>query len=323
MTADPSRLIDIATGYMASKTLFGAARVGLFQAVADGADTVEAAAAAIGRSQRQTRILLDGVHASGLMTRSNGRYALEADARDYLTGGDLDLTPFLNFLEIGSFHSFDDHWRRTVDTDQGGAFDASDEAFMTAFMAGVMRYNALHAHWFAHEFPTEGRTRVLDFGGFTAGWSIELMRRNPDLTVTFAYPDSTALRADVEAAGLGGRVTFADMPTETGVPGGNHDLVLAIHVIHRFSDPENRAILAHLRTSARPGAKLAVFDFFHDTSSAQRDLDARHAAEYINFDGTVVWPEETVVSWLDEAGWSFEGYVPVPGSPRVLVARAV
>ena len=75
--------------------------------------------------------------------------------------------------------------------------------------------------------------------------------------------------------------------------------------------------------SAAEGATLAVFDFFLDRGEAQRALDARHAAEYFNFDGTVVWPEATVVEWLEAAGWSFTGYVDVPGSPRVLVATAV
>ena len=60
MTADPTRILDIATGYMASKQLFNAARIGLFRAVADGAHTPADVAAATGRSERQVRILLDG-----------------------------------------------------------------------------------------------------------------------------------------------------------------------------------------------------------------------------------------------------------------------
>jgi len=326
VTADPTRILDLATGYMASKQLFGATRIGLFRAVADGHDTVAAAAAATGRAERQVRTLLDGAAAAGLLTRRDGVYALEPDAAEYLTGGERDLGAFLNFLEIGSFRAFDDHWQRTVDTDRGGELDWGDQAFMTQFMAGVMQYNGLHAHWFGQAFGPHaaGRTSILDFGGFTPDWSIELLRRHPGLRVTYAYPQTEPLRAGVEAAGLGDRATFVDTPTESGsFPGADHDLVLAVHVIHRFDDAQNRRILRNLRASAAVGATLAVFDFFLDTAPRQRALDARHAAEYFNFDGTVVWPEATVVAWLEEAGWSFTEYVDVPGSPRVLVATAV
>lgn len=327
MTADPTRILDIATGYMSSKLLFGAARVGLFPAVAGGANTVETAAAAIGRSERQTRILLDGAFASGLLTREDGVYGVAEDAAEYLTGGERDLSAFLNFLEIGSFRAFDDHWQRTVDTDEGGTLDWDDQEFMTQFMAGVMQYNGLQSYWFGKAFAATaaGRTRMLDFYGFTADWSLELLKQVPGLTTRYVYSEQTAptLRAAVEAAGMTDRATVETGDVLETVPGGDHDLIIAPHVIHQRSDAENRRIFKNLRASAAPGAILGVFDFFLDENEEQRLIDARHAAEYFNFDGTVVYPETQVKSWLEDAGWRFTGYVDVPGSPRVLVAEAV
>ncbi|MGN6200602.1 methyltransferase family protein [Humibacter sp.] len=323
MTAEPTRILDVATGYMASKQLFNATRIGLFRAIADGAHTPAEVAAATGRSERQVRILLDGCAASGLLGRRDGRYELTDDAAEYLTGGENDLGAFLNFLELGSFEAFG-HYRHTVDADEGGTLDF-DEAGWAMFMAGVMQYNGLHARAFGEAFDASGKRSILDFGGFTAGWSIELLKRNPEARARFVYPaeSSEMLTAAVAEAGLADRVTVEAGDTVTAVPGGEHDLVLAVHVIHRFTDAENRQILQHLRQSASDGATLAVFDFFLDSLPQQRALDARHAAEYFNFDGTEVWPEETVRSWLADAGWAFERYVDVPGSPRVLVATAV
>lgn len=323
MTIHPDRILDVATGYMESKQLFNAARIGVFRAIADGASTASDIAAATAHPERQVRILLDGVTASGLLDRVDGRYTLTDDAAEYLTGGERDLTAFLNFLELGSFTAFE-HYRRTVDTDQGGTLDF-DEAGWAMFMAGVMQYNGLHAHFFGEVFDAAGAANVLDFGGFTAGWSIALAQRNPALRSRMVYPaeSSSSLTEAIEAAGLSERITVEAGDTLTAIPGGDHDLVLAVHVIHRFTDAENRQILTHLRQSAAPGARLALFDFFLDSRPTQRALDARHAAEYFNFDGTVVWPEETVVAWLEDTGWSFSGYTDVPGSPRVLTATAV
>ncbi|MFT4123627.1 MAG: class I SAM-dependent methyltransferase [Microbacteriaceae bacterium] len=327
MTADPTRIIDIATGYMASKQLFGAVRIGLFRAIADGHDTVATAAAATGRPERQVQTLLDGAFASGLVTRVGGVYGLEPDAADYFTGGARDLTAFMNFLEVGSFRAFDDHWQRTVDTDEGGTLDWGDTAFVTAFMAGVNQYNRLQSYWFGEAFAATaaGRTRMLDFYGFTADWSLELLARTPGLTTRYVYSEQAVpqIRAAVEAAGMMDRASVEAGDVLETIPGGDHDLIIAPHVIHQRSDAENRRILAHLRASAAPGAILGLFDFFLDTLPQQRAVDARHAAEYFNFDGTVVYPETRVVSWLEAAGWSFTGYVDVPGSPRVLTATTV
>lgn len=323
MTADPTRILDIATGYMASKQLFNAARIGVFSAIAGGAHTLPEIAAATDHPSRQVRVLLDGAAAEGLLVRADGRYTLADDAAEYLTGGEHDLSAFLNFLELGSFSAFD-HYRHTVDADEGGtlSFDADGWAM---FMAGVMQYNGLHAHWFGEKFDTTGKTSLLDFGGFTAGWSVELVRRNPELSARMVYPAESGemLHAAIAEAGLEDRITVEAGDTLTAVPGGDHDLIIAIHVLHRFTEDENRTIVKNLRASAATGATLAVFDFFHDTLADQRSIDARHAAEYFNFDGTYVWPEETVAAWLAEAGWRFDGYVDVPGSPRALVATAV
>ncbi|QAY58878.1 polyketide biosynthesis methyltransferase [Microbacterium protaetiae] len=322
MTADPTRILDIATGYMASKQLFNAARIGLFRAIAEGAHSPAEVAAATEHPERQVRILLDGAAAAGLLNRADGHYVLADDAAEYLTGGERDLSAFLNFLEKGSFEAFG-HYRHTVDADEGGTLDF-DEAGWGMFMAGVMQYNGLHAHWFGEKFPTSGPISVLDFGGFTAGWSIELAKRNPELTSRMVYPAESGpmLTPEIEAAGLSDRIAVEAGETATAVPGGAHDLILAVHVIHRFTDEQNRRILKNLRASAKADAKLALFDFFLDSLPTQRELDARHAAEYFNFDGTIVWPEETVASWLEDAGWRFNEYVDVPGSPRVLVATA-
>jgi hypothetical protein len=320
----PSRILDLATGYMAAKQLFAAARIGLFPAVQAGATTVDAIAAATGHAPRQVEILADAMAAQGLLRRDQGHYAVEPDAAYYLAGqGDLDLTAFLNFLNQVSYRQFlgYDH---TVDSDEPGHLDV-DPAGWDAFMAGVNQYNALHAYWLAESFDASGFRRALDFGGFIAGFSVELMKRHPDLTTRFVFPadDVAAIQAQVEAAGLADRATVEAGDTATAIPGGDHDLVLALHVIHRFTPDQNQAILSHLRASAAPGATLVIFDFFLDDSPAQRALDARHAGEYYNIDGTVVWNQATVTGWLDAAGWRFDRFIDVPGSPRALVATAV
>ena len=324
VSTTPERIVDIATGYMGAKQLFAASRVGLFRALAGGERTAAELAELTGANERTTRILADAMNGLGLLERRDGRYALAADAAEYLGGdGATDLAPFLTFLDQISYG----HWLQfdhTVDTGKPGDLQMDDARWGT-FMAGVMRYNALHAAMLARGFDFSGYRSMLDLGGLSPEFALGALRANPQLRVRFVFaPDFTQGITDaVAAAGMTDRATVEPAPTETATPGGEHDIVMVNHVIHRFSPDQNQAILANARAAAVPGARLLLLDFFLDTDDRQRPIDALHAGEYLVIDGTVVYPMTEVHDWLVRAGWQPREMLALPGSPRVVVAEAV
>lgn len=328
-TTDPARILDIATGYMASKQLFEASRIGLFSALAEGPRTADELAEATGTSARMARILADAMASKKLLIRADHAYSLAPDAAAYLAGpsSSLDLAPFLTFLSEISYP----HWlqfARTVDTTEPGDLGMNDERWAT-FMAGVMTYNSLHGQQFGRHVNLANATRALDFGGFTAAFAIAAMQANPALHTTFVLaPDFEGGISEALAdAGYVERTRVLTGETATAEPAaltdGGFDAVFVNHVIHRFSAAENRAILKNVRAAASPGATLTLLDFFLDEDTDQRPLDALHAAEYLVIDGTVVYPEAEVREWLAEAGWEAGEVIALPGSPRVLIATAV
>ncbi|WP_447948347.1 methyltransferase family protein [Microbacterium maritypicum] len=324
-TADAARILDIATGYMASKQLFHARRIGLFAAVDGGADTVPAIAGRCGVSERIAHLLADAMAAQGLLVRTDGNYVVAPDAAAYLTGADaaIDLGPFLTFLDEISYP----HWLQfahTVDTTEPGDLQMDDARWAT-FMAGVMTYNRLHAQEFGRHIDLAGATKALDFGGLSADFALSVMAQNPALHTTFVYAPGfeDGIAEAVAAAGVADRVVVEIADTATAAPEGAYDAVFANHVIHRFTAEENARIFRNLRAAATPGATLTVLDFFLDDDAEQRGIDARHAGEYLVIDGTVVYPESQVRGWLNDAGWEVRDKVALPGSPRVLVATAV
>ncbi|MFD8614151.1 methyltransferase dimerization domain-containing protein [Streptomyces sp. NPDC059631] len=322
--ATPDRIVGIATGYMGAKQLFAAARTGLFRALAEGERDVPALASATGLSERMARILADAMNGLGLLERRDGRYRLAPDAAAYLTGdGDLDLHPFLAFLNEISYG----HWLQfdtTVDTTEPGELKMDDDRWK-AFMAGVMRYNTLHAAMLARSFDFTPFRSLLDLGGLSPDFAIGALKANPALTARFVFdPASTdAVTGALAAAGVADRATVEPAPTDTADPGGEHDLVMVNHVIHRFTAEQNRAILTAARAAAAPGATLLLLDFLLDDDERQRSIDALHAGEYFVIDGTVVYPASEVEEWLTAAGWRPREVLALPGSPRVVVAEAV
>lgn len=324
-TTTPEAIVDIAIGFMGAKQLFAASRIGLFSALADAPLDAAALAAATGAPERQVRILADSMAAQGLLTREDGHYALTPDAAAYLTGdrAELDLAPFLAFLGATSYPQWLGY-DATVDTDAPGVLEL-DEAGWGAFLAGVMRYNELHAAMLARHFDFTPYRDALDFGGLSPAFAVEGLKANPELRVRFVFdPQSVEpVREAVEAAGFGDRTAVEGADTADAQPGGSHDLVLVNHVIHRFDAAQNRAILRNARAAAAEGATLVLLDFFLDDDPQQRKIDALHAGEYYNIDGTVVYQESVVRDWLADTGWRAEHTVALPGSPRILLATAV
>jgi hypothetical protein len=322
-TAGPERIVDIAVGYMAAKQLFAASRIGLFTALADGPMTVAELAGKTGKPAKIVRILGDAMSSLGLLSRVDGRYALAADAAEYLGGGDLDLAPFLTFLDSISYP----HWlqfQHAADSGEPGKLEMDDARWGT-FMAGVMTYNALHAKMLAGAFDFGPHRKLLDLGGLSSAFAVEAMQTTEDLHTTFVFdPGFTeSVTAAVAEAGFADRVAVVGAETPTARPEGAFDLVMVNHVVHRFDAGQNAEILRNARAAAAPGATLLLLDFFLDDDAVQRPIDALHAGEYLVIDGTVVYPEAEVREWLSEAGWRVTDRLTLPGSPRVLVAEAV
>lgn len=322
--ASPQRIVDIATGYMAAKQLFAANRVGLFRALSDGARNVAELARVTGVSEQTTRILADAMNSLGLVERDNGSYSLTTDTAEYLGGsGEVDLQPFLTFLGDISYP----HWLQfddTVDTDKPGELDMTGDR-STTFMSGVMRYNALHAQLLAEAFDFTEHRDMLDLGGLSPDFAIEALRANDELSVRFVYaPEFTeGVTTSLAEAGLAVRARVEPAATESARPGGSHDIIMANHVLHRFTPEQNREILANARAAAADGAILLLLDFLLDEDERQRRLDALHAGEYLVIDGTVVYPASEVSGWLEATGWRQRETLVLPGSPRVIVAEAV
>jgi hypothetical protein len=295
MTVDPTPIVRIATGFMAAKQLFTASSSGLFAALAGGPLPVAELAARTSLPERSARILADAMVGLGLLDFADGRYHNSPAASAYLTGGGLDLRPFLKFWDELSYP----HWEAygtSMRTAEPAAFDfggTRGEVFLT----GVQAFNSLHALMLAEHYDFGPHKRMLDLGGLSPAFLAEAEARNP------------VLRGD-----------FVADPLSDPVP-GKYDAILLEHVIHRYDVEANKAILRVARNAAEDAARLLVLDFLLDPADG-RLLDPLLAGEYLVVDGTVVYPEAEVRGWLEETGWRWLETRALPGSPRVLIAEA-
>ena len=318
MTVDPTPIVKVATGFMAAKQLFAASEHGVFEVLAAGPLRVEELASRTGLPPRSARILADAMVGLGLLT-FDGRYHNGPAAQEYLAGSGLDLRAFLKFWDTLSYP----HWEAFNDSTrvaEPAPFDFGGDR-MDVFLTGVQTYNALHARMLAEHYDFGAHKRMLDLGGLSPAFLAEAATRNPGLHGDFVSTGQLLgfARAGVPAE-LADRIAVHDADPQRGPMPGSYDAILLEHVIHRFEPAENQAILRVARQAAEDGARLLVLDFLLDPADG-RLLDPLLAGEYLVIDGTVVYPEDEVRSWLAGTGWRHLETRPLPGSPRVLIAE--
>lgn len=319
-------IMNITLGHVVAKQMRTAQQFGLFRALANGPKTAGQLASEMGVPEQTARILADAMNAIELVDREAGRYSNSEAAGAYLAqdaSTEHDLTPLMGLYEDYSYPHWLG-WSETVRTAEPRELDISGARWQP-FLNGVMNYNALNAKVLARHFDFTKFNHMLDLGGLCEYFMLEAVKSHPGMRVDVVFDEAfvPAVTAAVEAAGLGERVTVAGAPTPDATPAPGHDLVLLAHVLHRFSADENKRILANARAAASDGATLLVLDFVLDGEARQRGLDAHYAGEYLVIDGTVVYPLEDVESWLGATGWELADTVDLPGSPRLIIARAV
>ncbi len=104
--------------------------------------------------------------------------------------------------------------------------------------------------------------RMLDLGGNSGEFGIQLARRHEDLQVLVA--DLPAVceigRRHVDAQGLGGRIGFLDWDLRTGDLPRGFDLITFKSLLHDWPDATVVSLLAKARQALAPGGSVLIFE---------------------------------------------------------------
>ena len=323
---DPDRIFQLAQGFMASKHLFAASELGLFEALGEGPVDLAGLAARTGLTARTARISADAMVALGLLERQGDRYANTPVAATFLSGATpADMRPLLKFWDRLSY---------PVWTDLAGAlgrgrparqvFDI-DEELVPIMSAGIEAATAAACRALPAAAGLPPASRVLDIGGGTGSWAMALAQADPDLTGTvFELPGVAAVAEErLRTAGFSTRISVVagDLLTDD-LPRGHHAFLLA-NVVHYFTPETNQSVLRAIRAVAEPGARLLLADFWTDPTHTQPLPAALMAGEFaIHVNDGDVYSVQESAAWLAATGWSYTGTAPLAGPISLVTATA-
>ena len=328
-TVTPDSLFQVATGYMASKHLFVAAEIGLFEHIADSGSTLDELSARTGVPRRTLRMVADAMVALGFVERRGDLYLNGPVAATFLAGRTpADLRPMMRFWNRLSYP----RWLslepavRTDGATAGGYHVGFTPEDQRIFSEGVESVTAGAAQALASGYDFARHRRVIDIGGGTGSFLIFILTRHPHLEGTlFELPAVTGLaRERIASSAMASQIDVLEGDfSKDAIPRG-HDAAILANIIHGLSPEQNLTLLRAIRDTMQPAARLLIVDFWTDPTHTDPMFAALMAGEFlVNASNGDVYSRAEGESWLRQTGWRQVDHLPLVGPASVLVGEAV
>jgi len=323
----PDSIMRIAMGFMASKHLFAASEIGLFEALASGPATVDELAARTAVPRRTLRISADAMVGLGLLERRGDRYGNGAAAAAFLAGRPgPDLRPMLRFFDRISYPA----WMKLAEAVRTGHgqshFGRFSEEEQQIFSAGVQAFTAPMAAALGASYEFGRHRRLLDVGGGTGSFLVAVLRRNAGLAGTlFELPGAcAAARRYLAGEPEGARIAVVEGDVfKDKLPDG-HDVLLVANTVHVLSAEHNLELLRKMRAGVAAGVRLLLVDLWTDPTHTEPPAAPLMAGEFLIIAGEgQAYSEEEADAWLRQTGWRKLERKPLAGPASMIVAEAV
>ncbi|MFI7104264.1 methyltransferase [Streptomyces sp. NPDC050161] len=310
--------MQLTSGFWSFKTFAAAVELGLFTRLADGrAVTLDEAAADLDIHPRAADMFLAACASLGLLEKDGGRYRNSPLAEEFLVEG----RPHY----FGGFVRFCDHreypaWHRVVDAmrtnrpltwdpaTQDSVFAAEDPEMMELFWEAMHSISSFTAAALADAYDFKAHVRLLDVGGGSGAFPIELCTRYTHLSATVLdLPHVCELTQErIAAAGLDEVIDTVggDFRADAALPRG-YDVILLSMILHDWDEATGRDLLRKCRDALEPGGTIVICELLLNperTGPAPAALMGMNMI--VELEGGRNYSETEYLSWLSDAGFT-------------------
>jgi 3-hydroxy-5-methyl-1-naphthoate 3-O-methyltransferase len=332
----PVPLMQLSTGFWAFKTLAAAHELGLFTRLSTSEGmTIEEVAHEYGIEDRPAEMLLTGCAALGLLDKHGERYGNTPLADAYLVKGKpYYFGGFVEMLDKRLYPGWGKlvkaiHTNRPTTWDpatQDSLFEGEDPGMLELFWEAMHSLSTFTARVLAEAVDFSPYRRLLDVGGGSGAYDIELCKRYPQLRATVHdLPFVTEIAArKVEESGLSDRIQTAagDFFDEAALPGG-HDVLLLSMILHDWNEEHNREILRKCHEALPSGGGIVISELLvNDEKTGPPPAALMSLNMLIETEGRNYTPAE-YSSWLEDAGFTETRttWFEAPGANGAVTAR--
>ena len=308
-------LMALSTGFWAFKTLAAAHELDLFSRLAGGAGaTVAELAERLGLHPRPAEMLLTGCAALGLLEKADGRYRNTPLSEAYLVRGKpYYFGGFVQMADKRLYAGWDKltealRTNRPTTWDpatQSSLFDSADPAMLAYFWEAMHSLSTMSARRLGEAVDFSPFRRLLDIGGGSGAYDIELCKQYGELRATvFDLPHVAEIAAEkVADAGLADRVNAVGGDFFESLPEG-HDVHLLSMILHDWDEATNRALLRRSFEALTSGGAVVVSELLvNDDKTGPVPAALMSLNMLIETEGGRNYTPAEYAGWLEEAGF--------------------
>lgn len=323
----PIELLDLATGYQRSRTLFALVELGVPTLLARGPTTTDQLATAVGVHPTAADRLLNAGVALGLLELAEGRYRNAPLAAGFLVRG---APTYLGDQFLRDANASWDVWGALTENLRGWRPGATDHADPTADDQGADSMRAQHnlarmvGHRLALALDFSAHRSLLDLGGGTGAMALAACALHPGLRATvFDLPAVLdAAREAIAAEGLGDRVGVAAGDFKRDPLPGGHDVALLANLLSVSSEATNRALLRRVREALPDGGAVVLCGWMLDDERTSPTIPVLFCLQDIGWRAPdVERAASTYCEWLRDAGFVEVERRPLCAPTSVVVGR--
>ena len=308
-------LMALSTGFWAFKTLAAAHELDLFSRLADGMSiTAAELVETLGLHPRPAEMLLTGCAALGLLERVDGRHRNTALSEAYLVrgnpyyfGGWVEMADKRLYAGWGKLtEALRTNRPTTWDPDtQSSIFDGADPKMLAYFWEAMHSLSTMSARKLGEAVDFSRFRRLLDIGGGSGAYNIELCKQYGELRATvFELPHVAEIAAGkIAEAGLVDRVDAVGGSFFDGLPGG-YDMHLLSMVLHDWDEAKNRALLGRSFEALPSGGAVVIAELLvNDEKTGPVPAALMSLNMLIETEGGRNYTPAEYAAWLEEAGF--------------------
>ena len=311
--ADPTRIMQLATGYWDSAALLAANELDLFGALAEGPQAAAQIAALRGLDVRAATLLLDACAGLGLLVKSfdsaEAAYANTPESAAFLVPG---RPGYLGGAIRWGADQYAAWGHLAQSVREGGPAVVpqrhlgGDPEETRRFVLGMNNRALGVARGLLHFLDFDNVTNLLDAGGGPGTYSVLLAQKYPNLrAIVLDLPPVVAIAGELIAeAGLAERVqTRAGDITTDAFGASEFDAVLFSGVLHQMSPATIQKLFAKAKAALRPGGRIVVSDIVLGDDKTQPPFAALFSLQMLltSAEGAVFSGSECK-NWLESAG---------------------
>ena len=304
----PEEIRQLANSFQQSRILLTALELDIFSVLDKKMLSSVDVSIAVKADARATDRLMNALVALGFLRKTRGKFYNAENASQYLVKGKPEFMGGL-FHSLGLWNT----WSSLTESVKAGTSAAEHKPspsgidWSDAFIAAMHYRGVKEAKLLAMLLDLSNVKRMLDVGGGSGTFSMELVKTNPKMyAVVFDLPHILPItKKYVEAENMIDKIEFKPGSFLTDDFGSGYDLILLSAIVHMNSYDENKTLIKKCADSLNSGGQIIIKDWVMNEERTEPERGVFFALNMlVGTKSGDTFTENEMKEWFNAAGIS-------------------